>query len=328
VNDCRRSCAALLLLLAVLLSASLTSASSAAASASYTGVFFVDATHGWFTGGGPGSQLAVWKTNDGGKTLRRQASHAAAGGGFGRLAFSRADLGLWSDDTGIRRTTDGGVAWERASWPEAAIPGPMEFAGSSVVWASARYSSDGSGGEVARSTDGGATWTVLRATEAHGPTTYGDLSCPSPERCYVVGTGDLHGLWWTADAGSTWARRPLPAGAWLLDFPAELTGWALGGRGAIAKTTNGGATWKRQASGTSQSFTDACFTSPRRGYAVTDRGLILGTNDGGSHWRRQASFGNTYLDDVFFLDSAHGWAVGITGLKLRTTDGGHTWRRL
>ena len=52
-------------------------------------------------------------------------------------------------------------------------------------------------------------------------------------------------------------------------------GWAVGANGTIIKTTNGGATWKVQPSGTTKNLHSVHFPSPRRGWAVGDDGTIL-----------------------------------------------------
>jgi hypothetical protein len=42
---------------------------------------FVDEQHGWYAGY-DGHNSVIWKTTDGGVTLKRQSAHVAAGGGY------------------------------------------------------------------------------------------------------------------------------------------------------------------------------------------------------------------------------------------------------
>jgi len=327
-----RTCATLLLLLAVLLSVSLATATLAAASTYYTGVCFVDSQHGWFTGADSSLKIVVWATSDGGRTLRRQSAHMAAGGGMARLAFASRSTGLWSDDTGVRRTTDGGRSWTYAPQRNLGDPRDVAFANAKVVWASGAFGSAGSGGAICRSSDGGATWRAVKTVHAPDGNQFGSLSCPSAQDCYVLGSGSLYGLWATNDGGKHWGKRRLPGGAgWggygSVAFPNKLTGWLFGNNGAIAKTTDGGLTWHSQDSGTTQRLWPARFLDARIGFALGDGGAILRTTDGGSHWDLHETGASLGLDDIFFVDRLHGWAVGY-GIRLATADGGDTWKEL
>ena len=58
-------------------------------------------------------------------------------------------------------------------------------------------------------------------------------------------------------------------------------GTAVGQNGTILRTTNGGATWARKTSGTSENLLSVSFTDANSGTAVGANGTILRTNDGG-----------------------------------------------
>jgi hypothetical protein len=60
-----------------------------------------------------------------------------------------------------------------------------------------------------------------------------------------------------------------------VSFVSPTTGWAVGYSGTILKTTNGGATWSLQTSGTTQDLTALQFVNSNRGYAVGNGGTIL-----------------------------------------------------
>ena len=137
---------------------------------------------------------------------------------------------------------------------------------------------------------------------------FGALSCPTPQRCYVLGHGSLRGLWATSDAGKNWVKRRLPSGT-------------------VLKTVDGGVTWKKQGSGTGLGLSEVCFTDATHGFAVGADGVILHTDDGGEQWIEQSSGTTSGLSDFCFVDRLHGWAIG-KHVRLRTTDGGKTWKRL
>lgn len=310
-------------------------ADAARGSGYYGAVYFVDAQHGWYAGSSSSNGRAsyvVWATSNGGRTLKRQSAHLAAGMGLPRLAFASRSSGLWASPLGVRRTTNGGRKWVKSSenlwipW----IPRDIGLASAKVGWASSAYGSAGDGGRISRSTDGGRTWRSVKTVRANAGQ-FGSLSCPTRQRCYVLGSGKLRGLWATSDAGKHWVKRRLPGSDYTsfagVDFPTSLTGWVVGWNGAVAKTTDGGATWTWQNQGGDQDLTEVTFTDALHGWAVGAEGVILHTDDGGKQWTEQYSGTTGNLDDVFFLDRLRGWAVAM-GARLRTTNGGVTWKRL
>jgi hypothetical protein len=109
-----------------------------------------------------------------------------------------------------------------------------------------------------------------------------------------------------------------------VSFTDANTGTVVGGA-SILRTTNGGATWVAQASGTANALYGVSFTDTNNGTVVGDNGTILRTTDAGETWVAQASGTTAWLNGVSFADANHGIAVGIDTTILRTTDGGATW---
>jgi photosystem II stability/assembly factor-like uncharacterized protein len=272
------------------------------------------------------------------KELPARYSGAGAGGPIG-VTFVSREVGIWWGCFGpvLLRTTDGGLRWGPVAWPSLAIPTGLAFADATTGWVTCtKYlATPYQGGQIARTTDGGASWSTMRVVELGE---YSSPASPSPQLCYVLGSGAQRGLWVTSDGGGNWTMRALPRidVDWLrgtpMVFPAELTGWLAGDNGAIFRTVDGGESWTRQSSGTHQCLYAVEFVDARYGWAVGARGTILATRDGGAHWRRQSSGTTVWLEAVDFVDRLHGWAVGgwVVGgeVRLRTTDGGKTWKKL
>ena len=119
-------------------------------------------------------------------------------------------------------------------------------------------------------------------------------------------------------------------------------GWAVGDRGVILRTENGGETWKRQASPIGCSLFGVHFVDEKTGWIVSGdvvpivqrgSGTILTTNDGGRHWRVSGVPGLPLLTDVHFFDRQSGWAVGHPSALypsgiVYTNDRGKTWSGL
>jgi len=100
----------------------------------------------------------------------------------------------------------------------------------------------------------------------------------------------------------------------------------VGDYGIILKTTDGGAQWTAQTSGTNERLYSVYSTDANTGYAVGGfdygHGTILKTIDGGAHWTVQASGTNFIPRSVCFTDSNTGYVVGDYGTILKTTNGG------
>lgn len=128
-----------------------------------------------------------------------------------------------------------------------------------------------------------------------------------------------------------WAGPPAGTGPVLqqdlfsVSFPSQTRGWACGRWGRILHTSDGGATWSVQASGTDYTLTGISFLDDQTGWAVGDKGTILHTLDGGQTWNRQQSPVDLYLMAVCFVDRSTGWIAGERGQILHTQDGGQTW---
>jgi len=116
--------------------------------------------------------------------------------------------------------------------------------------------------------------------------------------------------------------------------------WAVGGSGGsgtILATTDGGAHWSAQTSGTRYGLWAVSFADTSHGWAVggyapipsdlESIALILATTDGGSHWVPQYETAGEPLRTVACADADHVWAAGSgqTAVILASSDGGRTW---
>ena len=109
------------------------------------------------------------------------------------------------------------------------------------------------------------------------------------------------------------------------DESSKIVGTAVGHLGVILRTTDGGATWVSQTSGTTWNLIGVSFTDVNTGTIVGQNGTILRTTDGGATWTGQISGTTDLLMAVSFTDVNTGTVVGANGTILRTTDGGATW---
>lgn len=102
---------------------------------------------------------------------------------------------------------------------------------------------------------------------------------------------------------------------------------AVGERGHVLVSEDGGGNWTQVRTPTRSLLTATAVVDGRYAWAVGHDAVILYTADGGSTWSRQhdAPEEGTPLLDVWFENKNHGIAVGAYGLFLETRDGGTTW---
>jgi photosystem II stability/assembly factor-like uncharacterized protein len=124
-------------------------------------------------------------------------------------------------------------------------------------------------------------------------------------------------------------QNPRPQSERLYDiaFVNKNDGWAVGAKGTILRTYNGGEDWWTQNSGTDVELQSVFFVDSFVGWAVGSSGVILKTIDGGLNWLFLMSQTPVYLflSDVFFINPQVGWVCGTAGNVFRTIDGGTTW---
>jgi photosystem II stability/assembly factor-like uncharacterized protein len=105
---------------------------------------------------------------------------------------------------------------------------------------------------------------------------------------------------------------------------------AVGERGTVIVSSDGGATWRKSTTPTRATLTGVSFppaSTARRGWAVGHEAEILVSEDRGATWTRQFQGSNrtdSFLD-VLALDEKHVIAVGAYGLFAATENGGATW---
>ncbi|MGJ7512864.1 WD40/YVTN/BNR-like repeat-containing protein [Pseudomonas baetica] len=131
---------------------------------------------------------------------------------------------------------------------------------------------------------------------------------------------------------------------------------AVGERGVVLLSDDGGQHWRQSASPVSTTLTSVQFVDSKNGWAVGHSGVVLHSSDGGENWQLQldgkqaaaielkaaeysgnssriaaaqrlsADGADKPLLVVNFVDAKHGVALGAYGLALMTQDGGTTWQ--
>jgi photosystem II stability/assembly factor-like uncharacterized protein len=297
-------------------------------------VDFVTPRCGWAVG----TFGVMVRTVDGGETWTAPARPYTAD--FLRaVAFADLDRGWIVGNNGlVLRTDDGGDSWRFQHYETT-----FEIYDLAVVDGETLYLAaggpDGDGGPtgwVAKSTDGGETWTRVLERGAY----LRKVAFADADHGWAASWDHEAGttLFRTTDGGATWTvQDPLTT----MELPADLvalgadTAWLAlrfydGQRGQqLLATRDGGATWARMPPVEDFALDGISFADPSHGWAVGAGGAILATEDGGASWKVQKPGAwvdgdpqNEQYVAVDFVDPEHGWTVGFGGAVLATTTGG------
>lgn len=213
----------------------------------------------------------------------------------------------------------------------------------------------GCGGGGGRSDDTAPTDMATPAPTATSTPDPSPTAAPSPDPApppAVLAAG-ANRVMRSDDGGFTWATEPeLPLGH-AIDFFDGQVGWVTGG-GEIHHSTDGGRTWRREATELGPSppyFLDLDAIDHARAVAAGYDGLrytpepqqgppaIFFTHDGGTTWRRSLLIGvgpersGLSMASICVTEAGHGLALGVDfatyappALLLVTHDSGATWQ--
>lgn len=104
---------------------------------------------------------------------------------------------------------------------------------------------------------------------------------------------------------------------------------AVGERGVILRSEDGGATWAGFRTEVRRTLTGLAFDGEKQGIAVGHGGVILRTVDGGRTWNaiNAEEANGASLLGVTLLGPKHFIVYGAFGLLLESLDGGESWAR-
>jgi photosystem II stability/assembly factor-like uncharacterized protein len=280
----------------------------------FTALAVPDGVRGWAVG----AYGTIRRTNDGGRTWRRQTS----GTQRPLYGLAAADVrSAWAvgEDGLILRTTDSGRTWRRQdSRTDRSFFAATAVSGS-TGWAV------GARGVVRLTTDGGRTWRTGYSKSAQP---FFSVDFVSSLRGWVV--GDNGKIMRTTDGGRTWKGQVSPSGNALygVSFRDRLRGVAVGDGGVILRTLDGGGTWRRMTSSVTTRLSAVELRPTGIGFASGDAGIVLRTADGGRTWRRTQLPTRTTLGALDCYTATRVWTAGAAGVAYRTVDSGRTWKRV
>ena len=205
-------------------------------------------------------------------------------------------------------------------WVARATPVGLPMFGVSFGSASTGIAAGGNG-TMLRTTDGGATWSLLSSG-----TTNDLFGVSMPDASQAVAVGANGAILTTASGGTSWTDHSV-VGQTLRSVRhlTSTTVVAVGDGGRILRSTDSGANWTTPASPTTNSLFGLSFANASAGMAVGGNGTILKTTDGGQTWTSLSSGSGFELRGVWMFDPTTAVVVGGGTTVLRTTDGGASW---
>jgi photosystem II stability/assembly factor-like uncharacterized protein len=131
-----------------------------------------------------------------------------------------------------------------------------------------------------------------------------------------------------AFAGTSFATGNSSTALLLDGATAGPTAVAVGERGTIIRSTDGGRSWVPMGCPTLTTLTGITFSENNTGWAVGHDAIILHSTDGGITWAKQwqGDLNDSFLD-VLAIDATHVIAIGAYGLFISTHNGGASWTR-
>ena len=152
----------------------------------------------------------------------------------------------------------------------------------------------------------------------------------------------LSAFCFSVHAAGVWTKQRTGSFAWLhaIYFLDENRGWAVGGKGTILATGDGGNLWRALPRPTEDSLQDVYFADDQTGWLVCERNIydlktvdeprtyLMRTSNGGRTWTRVNVIGkdvNVRLVRALFTTGGRGWAFGEGGILYTTHDGGTNW---
>jgi photosystem II stability/assembly factor-like uncharacterized protein len=312
-----------------------------------------------------GDNGIVMHTSNGGVAWNEQSSGTV--NGLNAVYFWDGLTGWAAGDAKtIIRTSDGGATWRSGTLPTGQGNGAINavvFRTSSDGWAAGSGGAMGAvTGNLYRSSDGGASWTLAQ-TLTGSPLRMRFL--PDGLTGCVVGSGGL--LLVTTNGGGSWSQTASGTSKGLNDilFSSASEFWIVGDDSTLLHSTTSGVSWSAEPfrgtyasvngmakagaalvavgefgflarrvlnadwtylnSGNHPSINWLAFSDQMNGVAVGQWGYILRTTNGGAEWQR---VDNGLTGDSFYGASyagEHIWVVGDLGVLLHSSDRGLTW---
>ncbi len=259
----------------------------------------------------------LWGTDDEWKTCSvRTTFHSYS------VRFAPSSDNVWyAADGGAFRSIDGGHTWH-------SLINTSRFVSVQFV-DSLRGFAGVAGGLIARTTNGGRSWSFTRPDSLESAPVVHFAMRPGGEITAVTD----HGLFQSRDAGDSWTRYSPPDSIAPVFFADRQTGWGIGRDDSLSVTRDGGQTWTRAIpTGVIAGIKDAQELD-LRGFSFLGESGAASQLWGSTADRRVLRFNGTKWDTLSTgvlvaspVTATLAYGLDTLGNVVRSTDGGRQWR--
>lgn len=244
-------------------------------------VSFGDEQQGWAAGRWGG----ILHTADGGQTWEKQETGVDYT--LSSVSFVDGRNGWVVGDSGtILHTSNGGKTWEKQKSPVPYFLMGVQFVTKDEGWIVTERTN------ILHTSDGGKTWNLQFQDQ--------DFILKAVSFCDARtgwAVGEYGYVYHTADGGRTWVHQAgefgfseetgdVVGGSYLFDVAAvnPKTAWVVGIDGYVAKTMDGGKTWRKQTTGVPKTHLFG-VTAGEKDVLIAGDATLLRTADGGATWQ-------------------------------------------
>lgn len=219
-----------------------------------------------------------------------------------QLSFADPDTGIVILTSNYALfTNNGGQSFYKGEWTTPIIG--HRSSSDYFMFNSKEIITVGRGGAIAKTKDGGKTWTTYQGFSFVNY--LNDITCTDKNTCYAC--GEIGKVVKSTDGGETWKEDYLELNNYLekIYFLDNNFGFTAGQYGALARTTDGGENWKIINTGLRFTIIEIYFKNKDLGYIVSTSGEIGKTNDGGLTWKliNKDNHGVYHLNKAIFKDN-------------------------
>jgi photosystem II stability/assembly factor-like uncharacterized protein len=192
----------------------------------------------------------------------------------------------------------------------------------------------GSPNSTLQTKDRGQTWQQIEIKTTH-VRSLGEIRCTNVDHCIIHPGGYFPSEWiiTTQNGGNNWSERLVPIKLLDTTCPTDKICYAVGRDGNVAKSSDGGHTWTRLLSPTTDDLTgiscpdiNVCYATVYEHVYPFEKSAIIATTDGGEHWSLWAFDHFGLLIAISCPTRQSCFAVG-SGI-LMTHDSGATWNQV
>jgi photosystem II stability/assembly factor-like uncharacterized protein len=266
-----------------------------------------------FVFGKESASSVLLQTSDGGNNW----SNANSPGLFlpEDIQFLGAQTGFISGTGGsLAKTIDRGNSWVLQNTGVSQSLWGIHFANANLGYAV------GTAGTILKTTNGGQNWQSQTSATGTGFRLF-DAFAVNPQVAFIVGENGIQN---TLNGGLNWATQLTGDTMNSLHFFNAQAGFAVGKKGKIFRTINGGQNWNQVNLGLKMDLTRITFHNATHGIITGDSGLVLLSLNGGISWVRQLSYNKSFLKGAALVNDTVAYICGSRSAILKTTTAGST----